>query len=142
MEADAIDYLAGLQLLAAYKRDLVRAKARTAEYFEIMADLACSENVSDVWQNVQATEDRFKAVVLGRFFEIVTCPASHNDEGKIVCIVLVKDAITNAPNELYRFMITRAGEVQSGQGEEVISHTSIGGPELLLMQISLAVFAS
>jgi hypothetical protein len=58
MEAEATDCVAGIQRLAAYKRDLVRAKARTAEYFEIMADLAGSENVSEVWQNVQATGDR------------------------------------------------------------------------------------
>jgi len=142
MEAEATDYVDGIQRLAAYKRDLVRAKARTAEYFEIMADLAGSENVSEVWQNVQATGDRFKAVVLDRFFEIVTYPVSHNEEGKIVCVVLVRDVVTSAPNELYRFMITRAGEAETGKGEELISHTSIGGPELLLVQISLAVFAS
>ncbi|MBA1182090.1 hypothetical protein G7008_16400 [Pseudomonas psychrotolerans] len=142
MESVAKDYMTGVQSLAAFERDLKRATAFTSQCFDIMADLAGSESVSHIWQNVQATGDRFKAVVLGRFFEIITHPVSHNDEGKVVCIVLVRDAVTHAPTELYRFMITRAGESQTAKGEELISHTSTAGPELLLVQISLAVFAS
>lgn len=141
MESVGKDYLAGIQMLASYSRDLMRAKARTAECFEVMADLAGRENVSGIWTHTQATADRFKTLVLDRFFEIVTRPISHDDEGKIACLVLVRDEVTNAPREFYRFQITRAGEAQSTKGEELISHRSEAGPEMLLVQISLAVLA-
>ncbi|MDC7828051.1 MULTISPECIES: hypothetical protein [Pseudomonas] len=142
MESVGKDYIAGVQMLASFGKDLRRAKAHTARYFDIMADLAGGEDVAEVWTHIQATEDRFKAVVLGRFFEIITHPLSHDDEGKIACIVLIRNAVTNEPIELYRFMITRAGEAQTEKREELISHRSEAGPEMLLVQISLAVLHS
>lgn len=39
-------------------------------------------------------------------------------------------------------MITRAGEAQTEKREELISHRSEAGPEMLLVQISLAVLHS